>query len=161
MRGKDVDRVGLTMVRRYDRRAFLGLGGAAIAAAGTIAIVGRSGSAHDDHPSSGGTPEASPQASPAASPVVAASEFQVNTVDLAFQPAELTIPAHTAVTIRVENLGAIPHDFTCDELGVTSGNLGGGESATVTIDAAPGTYGYYCSVPGHKQAGMRGTLTVE
>jgi len=73
----------------------------------------------------------------------------------------LTIPANTDVTVRVENLGVILHDFTIDQLGVTSGTLSRGQATAVTINAAPGTYQFYCSIPGHRQAGMRGTLTVE
>jgi uncharacterized cupredoxin-like copper-binding protein len=36
---------------------------------------------------------------------------------------------------------------------------GGTKSFTLTL--APGAYTYYCSVPGHRQAGMQGTLTVK
>jgi uncharacterized cupredoxin-like copper-binding protein len=35
-----------------------------------------------------------------------------------------------------------------------------GSSSTVTVTLKPGTYTYYCPVPGHEQAGMKGTLTV-
>ena len=35
-----------------------------------------------------------------------------------------------------------------------------GGSSTVTVTLKPGTYSYYCPVPGHEQAGMKGTLTV-
>jgi plastocyanin len=36
----------------------------------------------------------------------------------------------------------------------------GGESLITIADLKPGTYTYYCSVPGHEAAGMKGTLTV-
>ena len=89
-----------------------------------------------------------------------ATEAAVSTVDLAFEPKELTIAAGTDVTITITNNGALQHDFTVDELGVQSDMLNGGDSGTVTINAEAGTYEFYCSVPGHKEAGMVGTLTV-
>jgi plastocyanin len=36
-----------------------------------------------------------------------------------------------------------------------------GETGTVTINAPAGTYEYYCSIPGHGQGGMVGTLVVQ
>jgi uncharacterized cupredoxin-like copper-binding protein len=90
-----------------------------------------------------------------------ATTQDVTLVDIAFQPAELTIPANTDVTINLTNQGALPHSFDIDELGVNSGDIAAGQSGTVTINAAPGTYQYYCAVPGHKEAGMVGTLTVQ
>ena len=35
-----------------------------------------------------------------------------------------------------------------------------GGSDTLTVKLKPGTYTFYCPVPGHEQAGMKGTLTV-
>ncbi|HEU0164541.1 MAG TPA: cupredoxin domain-containing protein, partial [Thermomicrobiales bacterium] len=111
------------------------------------------------------TPEsgaASPAA--AATPAAAASggtAFAVSTIDLVFDPKTLTIPANTDVKITVTNKGVLQHDFTIDELKVHSKLLNGGDSDTVTINAAAGSYQYYCSVPGHKEAGMVGTLTVK
>ena len=43
-------------------------------------------------------------------------------------------------------------------LGATPTFQGGSKTLTVTLKA--GTYKFYCSVPGHRQAGMLGTLTV-
>jgi len=44
---------------------------------------------------------------------------------------------------------------------VKSDLLNGGDSTTVTVNLPAGTYTFYCSVPGHKEAGMTGTLVVE
>jgi uncharacterized cupredoxin-like copper-binding protein len=56
----------------------------------------------------------------------------------------------------------LEHDFTVDEWGIKD-PLAGGASTTITIpaDAAPGTYTFYCSVPGHREQGMEGTITIE
>lgn len=161
MRGKNGNGPVARGARRYDRRQFLGFGVMSIAGAGALAIARQGGSAHDDHGQGGGTPQASSAASPAASPVADDGGFVIHTVDLAFQPTALTIPAGTAVTLRIENLGVIPHDVTIDQLGVKSDVLSRGQSTTVIINAVPGSYAFYCSVPGHKQAGMTGMLTVE
>jgi outer membrane protein assembly factor BamB/plastocyanin len=85
----------------------------------------------------------------------------ITMVDIAFNPNALTIPANTDVTIQLANQGAAIHNFNIDELNVHSGDVPAGQTGSVTINAQPGTYGFYCSVPGHKEAGMVGTLTVQ
>lgn len=64
------------------------------------------------------------------------------------------------MTVALVNKGLSQHSFVIDELGVESPLYNGGESGSVTINAPAGEYEYYCSVPGHKEAGMVGTLTV-
>jgi len=104
---------------------------------------------------------ATPEATPAASPVAALpTEVTVKMVDLKFEPAAFSIPANTDVVVHLENTGALPHDFTIDELHISSGIVPAGGKATVKINAPAGTYTYYCSQPGHRTAGMFGTLTV-
>lgn len=80
--------------------------------------------------------------------------------DIAFAPQELTIPANVNVTISVPNQGATIHDFNIDDLNAHSGNVTAGAAGSVTINAAPGDYQYYCSLPGHREAGMVGVLHV-
>jgi uncharacterized cupredoxin-like copper-binding protein len=101
-------------------------------------------------------PVASPEATAGASPV--SSGVTINLVDIAFDPKEITIPANADVTINLVNQGAGPHTFDIDALNIHSGSLQPGQSATVTVNAAAGDYEYYCAEPGHKQAGMVGTL---
>jgi plastocyanin len=80
---------------------------------------------------------------------------------LAFIPTSLTAKAGK-VTIDFANASPIQHDVVVAKgttvIGSTPVFNGGAKSLTVTL--AKGTYAYYCSVPGHRQAGMQGTLTV-
>jgi nitrite reductase (NO-forming) len=75
-----------------------------------------------------------------------------------FVPNE--IEAHEGeIAVTLNNLDAFPHDLTIDELGVML-VVEANASVTQTFTAAPGVYEFYCSVPGHREAGMVGTLTV-
>jgi nitrite reductase (NO-forming) len=64
-----------------------------------------------------------------------------------------------AIALTLVNADPIPHDFTVDELGVKFA-VGAGETRTFSFEAGPGSNEFYCSVPGHREAGMVGTLTV-
>jgi plastocyanin len=83
--------------------------------------------------------------------------------DLAFDQKAVDAQAGN-VTIDFDNKQAVPHDVTVEdssgqELGAT--DLISSSTATTTVDVTPGTYTFFCSVPGHREAGMEGTLTVK
>jgi len=68
------------------------------------------------------------------------------------------------VTIDFNNPQELTHDVKIEdssgeEVGGTELIAGGSDSATVNLK--PGTYTFFCSVPGHREAGMEGTLTVK
>jgi len=63
------------------------------------------------------------------------------------------------IALALNNLDAFPHDFTIDALGVKL-VVEANASVTQTFEAAPGVYEFYCSIPGHKESGMVGTITV-
>jgi len=68
------------------------------------------------------------------------------------------------VTIDFENPQALSHDVAIEgpegkEIGKT--DIVSEGSATTTVELEPGEYTFYCTVPGHREAGMEGTLTVE
>ncbi len=100
---------------------------------------------------------------PAAQPTQAAgvpTSVTIEGVDIAFQPKAFTIPANTPVQVTFKNTGALPHDFSINQLNIHE-TLAPGKSVTFTIKAPAGTYQYYCNEPGHKAAGMVGTMTVK
>jgi len=108
----------------------------------------------------GATTPAAAAATPASATAQGAAEaVEVDARDIFFEPKELSIPANTDVTVQLPNKGVTPHNFSIDELGI-SVDLPVGASEEVVINAPAGTYEYYCNVPGHKEAGMIGTLTV-
>jgi plastocyanin len=68
------------------------------------------------------------------------------------------------VTVNFTNSSPVPHDVRLEDeggedIGGTEVFAEGSESAPVNLKA--GEYTFYCSVPGHRQGGMEGTLTVE
>lgn len=78
--------------------------------------------------------------------------------DIEFAEAPESAPAGE-VTIAIDNQGGIAHDVTIDELDIKV-EADGGETASETVEIEPGTYEYYCSVPGH-EANMSGEITFE
>ena len=78
---------------------------------------------------------------------------------LAFVQKTLTAPAGK-VTFRFTNKATYDHDFAIKGVGTPTKLVKNGASAEITVTLKPGTYEYYCTVPGHEQGGMKGTLTV-
>jgi len=66
------------------------------------------------------------------------------------------------VTISFANMSPLPHNMTIAQgtkvLGATPTFQGG--TKTLSLNLKPGTYVFYCSVPGHRAAGMEGKLDV-
>lgn len=83
--------------------------------------------------------------------------------DLAYTTTSATAKAGK-VTIDFKNPQSLTHDVAIES---SSGEeIGGTEliadgSDSTTVDLKPGKYTFYCSVPGHREAGMEGTLTVK
>jgi plastocyanin len=83
--------------------------------------------------------------------------------DLAFNQKDVSAKAGS-VTIDFDNMQSLQHDVKVEdssgqELGGT--DLVSSATATATVNLQPGSYTFFCSVPGHREAGMEGTLTVK
>lgn len=91
----------------------------------------------------------------------AARDHQVVATDNAYDVNEITVKPGDTITLS--NEGFAQHDLNVDDLGIATDLLNNGDTMTITIpaDAKPGDYEFYCSVPGHKELGMVGTITVE
>jgi plastocyanin len=83
--------------------------------------------------------------------------------DLAFDQKSVNAKAGN-VTIDFDNKQPLQHDVAvADSSGKVLGqtDLVSSGTANATVDLQPGTYTFYCTVPGHREAGMQGTLTVK
>jgi plastocyanin len=99
---------------------------------------------------------------------------EVSMTEYAFDPAELTVSKGD--TITVTNDGQLPHNYTVMEgeeagaglppdvrdLALGTGDVDPGSSGEYEVgDMALGEYKVICTIPGHAEKGMKGTLTVE
>ena len=88
-----------------------------------------------------------------------ARRIEVSATIDGFDPEEITAEVGEDLAIALTSEDML-HDFTIDELDAhVTADRGESEEGGVSVDEA-GSYAYYCSVPGHRQAGMEGTLTV-
>ncbi|MBI3162034.1 MAG: cupredoxin domain-containing protein [Chloroflexi bacterium] len=115
---------------------------------------------------------------------VDAAAITVTMKEFAFDPNPIKVSAGTPVEITLMNEGSVEHDFVIEVISVTDlsteGGMGEHEMSTeheefdlhTSVAAGgtgilrftptePGTYQIFCSVPGHKEAGMIAELIVE
>ena len=121
------------------------LGGLLVAIVLTLAACGGGGDGGGTEPTTSAPP--------------AGETLSVTATEFAFDPNALTASADTDVTISLTDAGTVEHDFTIDEAGVKIA-VKPGETGSATVNLSAGTYTFYCAVPGHREAGMEGTLTV-
>ena len=125
---------------------------ALVAAAGLLLCACGGGS--DKKTSSGSEPRNADQAAAGARIDVAGKEFR-------FDPATLTLKAGQGSTIVLKNTGSTEHDLTVTEAGFKLTAAANQTADKVLTVAKAGTYEFYCSVAGHKSAGMKGQLVVQ
>lgn len=81
------------------------------------------------------------------------------TKEFSFTPDSLELNAGKAEIVIDNSGGVVEHDFTVDELDLKI-YAAPTTTESASADLVAGTYEFYCSIPGHREAGMEGTLTV-
>lgn len=83
------------------------------------------------------------------------------TAGLQWEPTDFSLPAEPA-TVAVTCEAGPAHDLVIgvdgEELSVVE--CAGGETATGQVDLPAGEYTFWCTIPGHREAGMEGTVTI-
>lgn len=90
----------------------------------------------------------------------AAQTLHLTATEFRFDTKELHLASPGTVAVQLENRGLIDHDLTIEGVRFTL-PAAPGKTAEKTLKLEkPGTYTFYCSLPGHREAGMSGTLVV-
>ncbi len=90
----------------------------------------------------------------------AVSEITLVATEFAYDPdAFVGLPD---LTVALDNQGLVIHNFVIEGIPeaefVVEAEAGAAGSGTVSLE--PGDYVFFCSIPGHREAGMEGTMTV-
>lgn len=100
------------------------------------------------------------EAGAAVSPELLASLPGIDTPSMRFDQTELKAQVGQTVALRFANTSPAQHSFDVDELNVHVPAAAGKQSLIVFKPTKPGTYTFYCAIPGHREAGMVGKLVV-
>jgi uncharacterized cupredoxin-like copper-binding protein len=106
-------------------------------------------------PPAGGTQ--SPSLQPSA-PTGEVGMLEIHAFDLGFDPGSAAVPQAGPYMVHFVNDGGIAHDLTFDDGTVITADAHQTSIGTVTIPAAG--LAFHCSIPGHADAGMRGTVSI-
>jgi plastocyanin len=96
---------------------------------------------------------------------------EVSMTEYAFDPADATVGQGEA--LGATNDGELTHNYTIkgaaikgapetpETQGTTTGDLDPGECGAIGVTVDPGEYDVICTIPGHAEKGMKGTLAVK
>jgi uncharacterized cupredoxin-like copper-binding protein len=139
-----------------------------IAAAVAVPIAGCGGGGDDNSTSAdtsgGGATEASTTASGGSGGSGGGQTVDLTAVDYKFNPSDPSVKSGE-VTFNLANNGQQPHSLEIEDVNgqdqELEGDVSPGQSGTLKVNLPPGKYEFYCPVPGHKELGMEGDITVK
>ncbi len=89
-------------------------------------------------------------------------EFTISAKEYGFTPSKISVNKGDHVVLSFKNEGTFSHNLTISELGLSTSTIASGQTDKLDFVANnTGTFAFYCSVDGHKDMGMRGTLEVK
>lgn len=91
----------------------------------------------------------------------AAGAVVLTSQDMRFTQDAIPVRVGQPVVLKLNNADLYAHSFDVDALDLHVAMPAKGHTSVTFTPAAPGSYPFYCGVPGHAQAGMVGTLQVE
>ncbi len=137
---------------------------AGVLAAVPIAAAGCGGSSGSNSAStSSGTSSGESSANPNAAVAGPGGSLKVSETEYALTPTDATVK-HGPVKIDVSNDGKIVHSLNVEGPNgdiALGKDLQAGQSGSFTANLPPGKYEWYCPIPGHKDLGMKGEITVQ
>ena len=142
--------------------AVLGLGLAGLTACGSGGDASNAASSTTTGSAASSTAESSASASSASGGSAEVHALKATEKDFSISLDEDHLTAGT-YTITVVNDGNATHDLAVEEAGTmkaTTDGISPGESATLTVDLAPGEHVFYCSIGNHRAMGMELTVQV-
>ncbi len=99
------------------------------------------------------------QQSGTTTPPAQATTVTVTETEFKFEPKDMTAKAGQ-VTFQIKNDGAVEHNFIIEGTDVKLEAIQPGQTKTASATLAAGSYKVMCTIPGHQEAGMTGTLSV-
>ena len=138
-----------------------------VAAATAIPIAGCGGGGDDNNNTSaetsgGGATQASTTAGGGGAG--SGQTVELTAVDYKFDPSDPSVKSGE-VTFDLKNDGQQPHSLEIEDVNgqdqEIEGDVSPGQSGTLKVNLPPGKYEFYCPVPGHKELGMEGDITVK
>lgn len=94
-------------------------------------------------------------------PFKTARTVDVTVSDYAVTPAHIEVDRDTKLTLRIQNAGQHLHELAIDRLAVEVEDIQPGDVAELTfVTLDPGEFELACFLPGHYEAGMKGTLVI-
>lgn len=113
----------------------------------------------------GSSPESTSTDTDKGEAVVPVTKITVEGDEFSFSPKNISIARGATVELTFKNTGRAPHNYMITELNLATKIIGGGKTDVVTFVApdSPGviTYTSFCSVPGHRESGMVGTIEIK